>query len=100
MNALAMQVLLMVIGWLSPVARKALSDALQGWYAHALATPNKMDDIAAKVVVSILSVDVSKVVATPSPDSANLPPEVVNAVSGGLLEVITGRPFDATVDSP
>jgi hypothetical protein len=92
-------VLVPVIVWavkaLSEEARKALAIALQGWYVHALATPNKVDDIAAKILCILLSVDVSSVPQGPD----NVPVEVVDAVIGGFTEVVTGRPFDPSIDS-
>jgi hypothetical protein len=87
-------ILVPVIVWavkaLSDEARKALQTALQGWYVHALATPNKVDDVAAKILCILLSVDVSSVPQGPN----NVPVEVVDAVVGGMIEVATGRPFD------
>ena len=89
--ALLTPLILWAVKALSSTARQALVVALQGWYVTALATPNKVDDIAAKILVTMLQVDVSAVPQGPD----NVPLEVVDAVVGGMVEVATGKnPFD------
>jgi hypothetical protein len=96
--AVVWSLVLMVVKWLSPVARDAFSEAMKSFYKVAMESPNQLDDIAAKVIVTMLNVDVSGVTFTP-PAAGSAPAEVVAAITGGLIEVGTGRPFDPAVDS-
>jgi hypothetical protein len=89
----------MVVKWLSPVARDAFVVAMQAFYKTAMESPNQLDDIAATVICKLMNVDVSGVTFTPSA-GGSAPTEVVAAVTGGLIEVSTGRPFDPTIDGP
>ena len=90
MSSLLALILTQVLKLVTPVLRDELSGFLKSWTAKAYATPNKWDDVAAKVVTSILSVDIS---AIPLPTEQDA---IANAVSGALLEVATGKsPFDA-----
>jgi hypothetical protein len=99
--AILVPVILWAVKALSKEARELLAEALGAWYVKALATPNKVDDIAAAIICKLLQVDTSGVV--PGPD--NLPGELVDAVVGGMTEIATGNPFDPPgyrpgIDSP
>jgi len=97
--AIPMALLSPLIMWavktLSSAARASLAVALQGWFRHALSTPSAMDDIAAKILVTLLQVDVSDVPQGPE----NVPQDVVDAVVGGMVEVATGRSYDPAIDA-
>lgn len=96
--AVVWSLVLMVVKWLSPVARDAFAEAMKAFYKVAMESPNQLDDVAAKVIVTLLNVDVSGVTFTPSV-GGSAPKEVVDAVTGGLIEVTTGRPFDPMIDT-
>ena len=91
--AFVFQALLAVVGIIAPNVRKLFEIAMQGVYKSAMESPNKIDDIGVKILITACSIDVSGVVVTPSPDSANLPPDVVDAVANGFVTVISGSPF-------
>lgn len=80
---------LIVVRWLSPVARDAFAEAIKVFYKKAMESPSQLDDIAATVIVRLLNVDVSGVQFTPAA-GGSAPKEVVDAVTGGLIEVTTG----------
>lgn len=87
--------LMLLLKFLAPNVRTLFEEAVQGVYKKAMESPNKIDDIGVKLLVTACGVDVSGVVVTPSPDSQNLPKDVVDAVAGSLAQVITGTPFVA-----
>lgn len=92
--AFVFQAGLALIGIIAPNVRKLFEAALKGVYKSAMESPNKLDDIGVKILITLCSVDVSDVVVTPSPDSQNLPKDVVDAVSDGFVTVITGKSVD------
>ena len=93
-------IVLMVVKWLSPVARDAFVEAMQVFYKKAMESPNQLDDIAATVICKMLNVDVSGVVFTPPVEGGSAPKEVLEAVTGGLIEVTTGDPWAPMIDAP
>jgi hypothetical protein len=97
--AIVWSVILMVVKWLSPVARTAFEVAMQNFYRTAMESENQMDDVAATVLCKVLGVDVSGVEYTKYVGTQTAPAEVMKAVTGGLVEVATGRPFDPSIDS-
>lgn len=88
--AVVWQLILIVVRWLSPVARTAFEQAMVAFYKTAMESPNQLDDIAATVICKVLNVDVSGVVFTPPAAGGSAPKEVVDAVTSGLIEVSTG----------
>ena len=87
--AIVWSLVLVIVKWLSPVARDAFATAMQAFYKTAMESPNQLDDIAATVICKLMNVDVSGVVYTPSV-GGSAPKEVVDAVTSGLIEVGTG----------
>lgn len=92
-TSLLFPLLVQAIKWLSPVARDALSDAMRTFYSRALASPSSWDDVAAKILCILLSVDVSDI-TSPSSGPGTIPADVVDTITSGMIEVATGRPFD------
>lgn len=96
-TGLLFPLLIQAIKWLSPVAREALSDAMRDFYKKALSSPSAWDDVAAKVLCVLLSVDVSDIVKTEGPGI--IPSDMVETITNGFIEVATGgRPFDPSID--
>jgi hypothetical protein len=100
-GTLLIPVLMQILKLVTPTLREELVKFLQEWTARCYATPNKWDDIAAKLVASILSVDLSGVIVKPTDN------DVTNAVVGAFVTIATGtppgwsaeRPFDPSVDT-
>lgn len=89
-GSLLTTVILQVLKLVTPTLRSELDGFVKAWAEKAFATPNKWDDVGAKIVAGLLSVDLSGVTVVPS--SGN---EIADAVSESLLEVATGKsPFD------
>jgi hypothetical protein len=91
--AIAWTIISMLIKWASPVARQALEGGIKTYYKSALESPNVVDDVVAKILVGILSVDVSGVAIEPKPDTNTvpIPPEVVNLLVDSTVIVATGK---------
>ena len=92
--------LMLLLKFLAPNVRTLFEEAMKGVYKSAMESPNKIDDIGVKILMTATGVDVSGVVVTPSPASENLPPDVVDTVAGSLLQVVTGRPFEDGILNP
>lgn len=95
--AIVWDLIVMVVKWLSPTARTAFDDALKAFYKHAMETSSSLDDVAAKVICTLMNVDVSGVVYTPPAAGGSTPKEVVDTVTNGLVQVATGR--DPSLDT-
>ncbi len=100
--AVVWSLVLIIVKWLSPVARDAFEKAMVAFYKTAMESENQLDDIAATVICKLMNVDISGVVVSSHP-VGTAPKEVVDAVTNGLVEVTMGwsadRPFDPSVDS-
>jgi hypothetical protein len=90
--AIVWSIVLMVVKWLSPIARDAFAEAMKQFYKTAMESPNQLDDIAATVICKMLNVDVSGVTYNPT-TGGSAPPEVIKAVTGGFSEIV-GAPFE------
>ena len=93
-GTLLIPILMQILKLATPALREELVAFIQGWTAKCYATPNKWDDVAAKLVAAILSVDLSAVTTKPTDN------EVTNAVVGALVTVATGTPPGWTADRP
>ena len=99
-GTLLIPILMQILKLVTPSLREELVKFMQEWTARCYATPNKWDDVAAKMVAAVLSVDLSGVTVKPTDN------DVTNAVVGALVEVATGtppgwtanRPFDPAID--
>ena len=84
-GTLLVPILLQILKLATPTLRGELVEFVQGRSARCYATPNKWDDVAAKLVAALLSVQVA---AAPTNN------ETTNAIVGALVEVATGTdPF-------
>jgi hypothetical protein len=99
-GTLLIPILMQILKLVTPTLREELVKFLQDWTARCYATPNKWDDVAAKLVAAILSVDLSGVTTKPTDN------DVTNAIVGAVVEIATGtppgwsadRPFDPAID--
>lgn len=87
-GTLLVPILLQILKMMTPALRSEFEEFLKGWTARCYKTPNKWDDVAAKLVGAITSVDLSGVV---KPTGS----ETTDAIVGALVEVTTGQsPFE------
>jgi hypothetical protein len=86
-GTLLVPILMQVLKFVTPVLRAEFEEFLKGWTARCYATPNKWDDVAARLVGAVTSIDLSGVVKpTGSADT--------DALVGAIVEVATGTdPF-------
>lgn len=96
-TALLFPLLMQAIKWLSPVAREALQEAMRSFYVKALQSPSSWDDVAAKILCVLLSVDVSDIQKTEGPGT--MPADLTDTIVNGFIEVATGKaPFEYPPD--
>ena len=81
-GTLLVPILLQILKLATPTLRGELVEFVQGWSTRCYATPNKWDDVAAKLVAALLSVQVA---AAPTNN------ETTDAIVGALVEVATGN---------
>jgi hypothetical protein len=93
-GTLLIPILMQILKLVTPTLREELVKFLQDWTARCYATPNKWDDVAAKLVASILSVDLSGITVKPTDN------DVSNAIVGAVVEIATGTPPGWTADRP
>jgi hypothetical protein len=98
-GTLLIPILMQILKLMTPAIREELVKFIQGWVAHAFATPNKWDDVAAKLVAAMLSVDISGVVAPPTNEvTTELVSSIITIATGNPLGWTANRPFDPAVD--
>jgi hypothetical protein len=93
-GTLLIPILMQILKLVTPTLREELVKFLQDWTARCYATPNKWDDVAAKLVAAILSVDLSGVTTKPTDN------DVTNAIVGAVVTIATGTPPGWTADRP
>jgi hypothetical protein len=93
-GTLLIPILMQILKLVTPTLREELVKFLQDWTARCYQTPNKWDDVAAKLVANILSVDLSGITVKPTDN------DVSNAVVGALVTIATGNPPGWTADRP
>jgi hypothetical protein len=93
-GTLLIPILMQILKLVTPTLREELQKFIQDWTARCYVTPNKWDDVAAKLVASVLSVDLSGVTVKPTDN------DVSNAVVGALVTIATGNPPGWTADRP
>lgn len=99
-GTLLIPILMQILKRVTPALQKEFQEFIQGWSERCFQTPNKWDDVAAKLVAAVLSVDLSGVTVKPTNN------EATNTIVEVLIEVTTGappgwsanRPFDPSLD--
>ena len=98
--AIVWSVVGLLIKMFTPTVQTYFQDAMKGVYKKALESESEYDDIQAKIMVSILGIDVSGVTITPTTTTKNIPPEIAEGLVGSFTSIATGRPFEDSILDP
>lgn len=87
-GTLLVPILVQVLKLVTPALRGELVEFVQGYTARAYATSNRWDDVFAKLLAALVSVDISGVQVQPTDEP------MTDAIVGALVGVATGQdPF-------
>ena len=93
-GTLLIPILMQILKLMTPTLRAEMVKFMQDWTAKCYATPNKWDDVAAKLMAAILSVDLSKVTTKPTNN------ELTNELVSSVIIIATGNPPGWSADRP